>query len=86
MDPRNLRAYRDALKLSQEEVARRVKQVTEGEISDDRRHILNAEARGTDSIRLIEALSLVYDAPLTELLEANRRTRDAARAAETRAI
>jgi hypothetical protein len=70
----DLKALRDAVGLAQLSAAEQIHHVTGGRASRGRKALAEAEKKGTDSLSLIEGMSLVYNQPIITVIEANRHT------------
>ena len=68
----NLKELRVKANLSQEEASKRLHDVSGGRVSSDRRHLINAEKSGAESVLLLEYLPLVYGVTIEQVYTANR--------------
>ena len=75
MDVKTLKQYREDAGLSQCRAAELISPIVKQAYSTVRRSIIKAEREGTGDLDLIDAMSVVYDAPMVSLLESNKRLR-----------
>ena len=74
-DETTLAGIRSKAKLSQTEVIQRIRQMAGDKVPSTRKAIAEAEAKGTDSLTLLEGMATVYNRPLYLLIELNRAAR-----------